>query len=354
LITATAFAVVLGIAITVAWSVQSKPPTMPTGSADAQTRSLYLRARVHWNKRTEAGLENAVVLYRRAIEREPAYAAAYTGLAESYAMLGYFGFESGEAMFPKARAAALRALELDSTQGGAYAALGQVLSWEHVWAKAEQAYRRGLEFSPSDPTVHQWYGLLLAYLGRAHEAAVHTGHASRLDPLSVQINNMYGMMLYYDGDLAGSLKQYERTVNAEPDSAWVRENPWVLSNYARVAAVAGQHAQAFRLIELALQVVPTHPRPLLDLAAIYATIGEPDRARAVFARADTTHPHYAIHRAQLHVQIGELDEAFAWFDRVHEWALPSLVGLNNDPHYAPLRADPRFTTILQRVGMTAR
>jgi hypothetical protein len=165
---------------------------------------------------------------------------------------------------------------------------------------------------------------------------------------------MYGMMLYYDGDLAGSLKQYERTVNAEPDSAWVRENPWVLSNYARVAAVAGQHAQAFRLIELALQVVPTHPRPLLDLAAIYATIGEPDRARAVFARADTTHPHYAIHRAQLHVQIGELDEAFAWFDRVHEWALPSLVGLNNDPHYAPLRADPRFTTILQRVGMTAR
>jgi serine/threonine-protein kinase len=86
-------------------------------------------------------------------------------------------------MFPKARAAASRALELDPDAGGAYAALGQVLCWEHRWAEAERVYRHALEVAPTDPTVHQWYGLMLAYVGRTHEAAVQTGEASRLDPL---------------------------------------------------------------------------------------------------------------------------------------------------------------------------
>jgi len=200
----------------------------PSQTADARARALYVRARTLWNTRTKEGLEQAVVLYRQASERDPLYADAYTGLAESYAMLGYFGFASGDAMFPKARAAALRALDLDPNAGAAYAALGQALAWEHAWAEAERAYRRALELAPENPTVHQWYALLLAYVGRAREAAVHTGHASRLDPLSVQINNMHGMMLYYAGDLAAALRQYERSLDA----------------------------------------VPTHPRPLLDLAYV--------------------------------------------------------------------------------------
>ncbi len=202
--------------------------------------------------------------------------------------------------------------------------------------------------------MHQWYALLLAYTGWAGEAALHTGHASRLDPLSVQINNMHGMMLYYAGDLDGALRQYERTVDAEPDSAWVRQNPWVLSNFGHVAAAAGQHARALRLLERSLQVVPTHPRPLLDLAYAYVQAGDPERARAAFARADSTHPHYPVYRGLLHATLGELDEALAWFDRGGEWPLPALIGMSNDPRYAPLRADPRYQKVRERLDLIRR
>ena len=323
-------------------------------TADPQAHSLYLRARVSWNRRTKTGLEQAVVLYRLASERDPTYAAAYSGLAESYAMLGYFGFAPADAMFPKATAAARRALELDPSAAEAYAALGQAFAWQYEWTDAENAYLRALKLAPDDPTVHQWYGLLLAYLGRHHEAAMQTAIASRLDPLSVQINNMYGVMLYYDGNLAGALRQYERTVNAEPDSAWVRQNPWVLTNFAGVAAAAGRYAEALRLLERALQIVPSHPRAVLELAYVYILIGDTGRARDAFARADTTHPHYIVYRGFFHAYLGETDQAYAWFDRVKEWPLAALVKLNGEPRLATLRADPRFERILIRLRMRRR
>ena len=321
------------------------------GTPVAEAHDLYLRGRAQWEKRTKTPLEEAVVLFRQATERDPGYGAAYAGLAQSYAMLGYFGFAPGDAMFPKARAAAQRALALDSAAGDAYAALGQALAWEHEWTQAEVAYRRALELTPRDATAHQWYALLLAYLGRAKEAVAHTGHASRLDPLSVQVNNMHGMMLYYAGQLDEALRQYERTVDAEPDSAWVRQNPWVLTNYSRIAAAAGQHALAVKLVERSLLVVPAHPRPLFDLAYAYAAAGNPDAARRAFARADSSHPHYAVYRALVHALLGEHDDAFAWFERVDEWPLPSLVSLNCEPRLAALRADPRFDSIRARLKM---
>ena len=332
-------------------NAEHSPRVPPTRPADPEARALYLRARTMWEKRTQEPLDEAVVLFRQATERDPGYAAAWAGLAQSYALLGYFGFAPADAMFPKARAAALRAIALDSTPGEAYAALGQALAWQHSWADAEAAYQRAVKLEPQDATAHQWYALLLAYLGRAREAAMHTGQASQLDPLSVQVNNMHGMMLYYAGDTAGALRQYERTVDAEPDSAWVRQNPWVLTNFSRVAAAAGRKVLAVRLVERALEVVPSHPRPWFDLAYAYVAAGEPNRARAVFARADTAHPHYAVYRALLHGVLGEPDEAFAWFDRLQDWPLPSLVSLNCEPRLAALRADPRFKAVRRRLNL---
>lgn len=332
-------------------SVATASPDFVHGTRDAAARALYLRARTAWETRTEHGLEDAVVLYRQAIGRDPAYAAAYTGLAQSYAMLGYFGFAPGDAMFPKARGAAERALTLDASAGEAYSALGQSLAWQHEWARAEDAYLRAITLVPGDATTHQWYALLLAYIGRAHEAAAQTTIASRLDPLSVQIANMHGMMLYYDGDLKGALQQYERTVDVEPDTAWVRQNPWVLTNFGRVAAAAGQHRRAIELIESALRVVSGHPRPVLELAYVYVLAGELPHARAAFERADRLHGHYPVYRALMHGTLGELDEAFAWFERVSDWPLPALVQLSCDARYRALRADARYDRIRKRLRL---
>ncbi|HJU74040.1 MAG TPA: tetratricopeptide repeat protein [Gemmatimonadaceae bacterium] len=321
---------------------------------DAEAHALYLRGRVEWQKRTQDGLGNAVVLFRRATERDPMYAAAFAGLAQSYAMLAYFGFADADAMFPKARAAALRAIEFDSGAGEAYAALGQALAWQHEWKEAETAYRRAIALAPDDATVRQWYALLLAYAGRIDEAVLQTRDASSLDPLSVQINNMHGMMLFHSGDIAGALRQFERTVRAEPDSVWVWQNPWVLSNFGRVAAAAGRHSEAVRLIETAIHAVPGHPRPLLDLAHVYIDDNDPMRARAAFARADTSHAHYEIYRALLHALLGEFDEAFARFQMVNDWPLPALLQVNNERHYLVFRADPRFQEIRKRLNLPPR
>ncbi len=312
---------------------------------DMEARQEYLRAHELWSRRTKDGLERAVVLYRQATERDPSFAPAYAGMAQAYAMLGYFGFGPADAMFPKARAAAERAITLDARSGEAYAALGQALAWEHRWRESEAAYRTALSASPDDATVHQWYALTLAYMGRARESLVHTTIASRLDPLSVQINNFHGVMLYYAGDLPASLRQFERTVIAEPDSAWVRQNPWVLDNYGHILGAAGRTTEGARLIERALKVVPRNPRALLDLAAVHARAGDTARARADFAQADPSHPHYLLYRGLFHAVLGETGEAYQWIEQVREWPLAPLIGVNNDPQYARLRADPRFARV---------
>ena len=326
----------------------------PASAPLMEAQALHRRGEVAWNRRTREGLEEAVVLFRRAAEREPGYAAAYSGLAKSYALLGYFGFGPGDGMFAKAKAAATRALELEPGDGDAWAALGQALAWEHDWTAAERAHRRGVEIDPRNPTAHQWYALLLAYMGRSREAALHTSHASRLDPLSVQVNNMYGMMLYHAGELDSALGQFRRTVEEEPDSAWVQANPWVLENYAAVLVAAGRYAEAERLIGSALDVVPGHPRPLLTLARLHIRAGRPERGRAAFAAADSGHPHHRIYRGMLHVSLGELDSAFALFDEVDEWPLPALVGLNSRHMSDAFREDARYAGLRRRLGFADR
>jgi DNA-binding SARP family transcriptional activator/Tfp pilus assembly protein PilF len=318
-----------------------------------EARVLYLRARALW--------ENAPT--RRSKRRSCCFGRRPNGIRATALRMrdspsrtrcsATSGSRRGTRCSQKARAAAQRAIALDATSGDAYAALGQAFAWEHAWADAEVAYRRALELTPRDATAHQWYALLLAYLGRTQEAVVHTEHASELDPLSVQVNNMHGIMLYYAGRMDDALRQYERTVDVEPDSAWVRRNPWVLTNFSRVAAAAGRHALALDLAERALEVVPAHPRPLFDLAYAHAAARSSHDARGAFARADSSHGHYAVYRALLHATLGERDEAFAWFERVREWPLPSLVTLNCEPRLAALRADARFHRIRERLGMTA-
>jgi tetratricopeptide (TPR) repeat protein len=140
----------------------------------------------------------------------------------------------------------------------------------------------------------------------------------------------------------------------EPDSAWVRQNPWVLSNFARVAAVGGRHEQALRLVERALVVVPTNPRAVLDLASVYVRAGDTARARAEFARADVTHAHYAFYRAWLHALLGETDDAFAWLDKMDEWPLPALIALTNDPSFKKVRSYSRYHRIEKMVGLVPR
>ncbi|MEJ7813404.1 MAG: tetratricopeptide repeat protein [Gemmatimonadaceae bacterium] len=318
---------------------------------DPAARELYLRGRQEWGTRSREGLDRAVISFRRAVERDPDYAAAYAGLADAYVILGYLGFRPAAAMFPKGKAAALRALQLDSTLAEAYAPLGQALMWEHDWEGAERAFRTAIALRPDYATAHHWYGTLMCPLGRIREAVEHTRRASELDPLSLQINNTYGMMLHYAGESAAGLEQYRKVIVAEPDSEWVRQNPWLLSNASRVYTAHGLYDDALRMLGQALAVVPRHPRPLWDLASTYVAMGHPEKALRVFAAADTSNEQYAYFRASVFAVLGQADSAFYWLDRVTEWG-PSPAGeLRMDPRLAPIRADPRHPALLRRLRL---
>src|SRR5256886_2846211 len=225
-------------------------------SAVGTARDAYLRGISAWEDRTKEGHDNAVVYFRRATELDPGYAEAYAGLAEAYVRIGYFGYRPADAMFPKAKAAALRAIQLDSTLSSAHTALATELIWEHDFAGAEQEYRNAISLQPANATAHQWYGVLLMILRRVRAAVEEERRAADLEPLSLQIQNNYATFLNISGDHLGALRHFQKTVGEEPDSAWVRRNPWVLANMARVYADNGQYEIALRMINRALEIVP--------------------------------------------------------------------------------------------------
>jgi DNA-binding SARP family transcriptional activator len=312
-------------------------------------RNYYLRGLNAWNSRSKEGLDTAVVYFRRAIELEPEFGEAYGGLANAYVLLGYSGYRPADAMFPKARAAALRAIALDSTLAPPYTALGLELTWERRFADAENAFRKSISLDPQYATAHQWYGMLLKIEGRIGDAVEQTRIAAELDPLSLQIQNTYATFLNSSGDAAGALKHYQKVAGEEPDSQWVRRNPWLLTNMAAVYAANGMFDKAIDAANRSIAITSRHPRSIVALAAVYARMGRPDIARRVFAQVDTTNEHYAAERAFFYVDIGELDSAFLNFDRVKQWPIPILISLGGSSR--TFNYDPRYFALLRRLGM---
>lgn len=316
-------------------------------------RDAYLLGIKAWEDRTREGHDNAVVLFRRATDLDPAYAEAYAGLAEAYVRIGYFGYRPADAMFPKAKAAALRSIALDSTLSTARTALATELIWEHDFAGAEAEYRKAIVLDPTNATAHQWYGVLLMILGRVRESVAQEKLAADLEPLSLQIQNNYATFLNASGDHEGALHHFQKTIGEEPDSAWVRRNPWVLSNMARVYADNGKHADAIRMINRSLEIVPRNPRALHTLSEVYIAAGRHDMARRALASADTSNEQYSAYRGLVYANLGEADSAFLWFDRQKQWGIQPMLGLQADRNIGPIRRDPRFRALLRRLGIAA-
>jgi len=322
-----------------------------SGSLNREAHEAYLRGVNAWNDRSSRSLDTAVVHFRTAIEMEPIYPQAYAGLANAYVMLGYSGYRPGNAMFPKAKGAAQRAIQLDSTVSEAYAALGMELTWERNFSAAEVAFQKAISLDPDYATAHQWYGILHFISGRAAEAVIETRRAAELDPLSLQIQNNYATFLSNSGERAAALSHYQKVVGEEPDSAWVRRNPWLLTNMAGVYAANGRHSEALRFAEQAVKVLPGHPRALSALAGVYRSMGKREQSRQVFARSDTTNDHYEAYRGLFYAAEGDADSAFASFDRVEDWGIPVLISLRNLPK---IKGDLRYGALLTRLGMTVR
>lgn len=318
---------------------------------DPAARVAYLRGLVAWSSRTPEGLDTAVIYFRRAVEKDPAFAEAYAGLANAYVLLGYSGYRPAGAMFPKARAAALEGIRLDSTLAAPRAALAHELMGERQFDAAEAQFRRAIALDPRYATAHQWYAMLLALRGRIREAVRESGRAAELDPLSLQIQNTHATFLNAAGHHAAAMAHFDRVAVLEPDTVWVQRNPWLLTNMAAVYAANGRYDQALRYARLALRVVPSHPRAVTALAAVQLAMGDSVTARRTFERADPAHEQYAVYRGMMHARLGALDSAFFWFDRTTNWGIPVMINLRTDLQFGAMRRDMRFSRLLHRLGI---
>jgi TolB-like protein/DNA-binding winged helix-turn-helix (wHTH) protein len=306
---------------------------------------LYLRGLYFWNKRTVPDFERAIEYFQQATEKDPNYAQAYTGLADSYVLMaGYTDLPPKEFM-PKARAAALRAVELDDTLAEAHvslAVIAQDYDWD--WPTVEKEYRRAIELNPNYPTAHQWYAESLALQGRFDEAFVEIERARQLDPLSLIIGSDYAVILYFSRQYDRAIEQFRSVLDREP-------------NFPRAHMVAYAYAQKGMYSE-ALHDIEGWSRTGNDpqwalLAYVYGRAGQQVKARQALrnlqqlSQGEKSHA-YSI--AVAYLGMGDNEKALTWLQESYA-ERTITIGLRVDPTFDPLRSDPRFQELLHRMGL---
>jgi TolB-like protein/DNA-binding winged helix-turn-helix (wHTH) protein/Tfp pilus assembly protein PilF len=318
-----------------------------TGIVSTAAHEDYLKGRYYWNKRTKPGLYKGIEHFKKAIDQDPNYAAAYAGLADSYIILANWGIAPPGDEYKKARAAALKALELDDELAEAHTALAYTtLLYDWDWDRAEKEFRRAIALNPNYASAHQFYSILLMTSGRQGEALAEIQRAQELDPLSLIINDVAGWIYYEGRHYDEAIKQYSKTLDMEPNyvpslldlgTAYMRltdyrkaivqfekarevgeEGAVVLSDLAQAYAFSGDRAEAIRILRRLQQNSTSNFVSSWDLSLIYLALGDKSRAIALLKKA--------------------ADEHVGW-----------VVRLEIDPAFDNLRAEPEFKQLVRRI-----
>jgi TolB-like protein/Tfp pilus assembly protein PilF len=309
---------------------------------------LYLKGRFYWNKRTNDGLKQSVEYYNQAIEKDPNFALAFGGLAQSYVLLGFFGAAPPKDLMPKAKASAERALELDDSLAEAHAALGIYLC-NFAWnlEAGEKEFRRAIELDPNYATAYHWLGnSALIGLKRFDEAIAAGKKAEVLDPLSPVISADTGVNLYAAERFDEAIVQFDRALSLDPNF------PFTHFTLGRIYDAQSKYAEAIREYRKALELDTDNPVTKAYLAASLAKSGNRraalkilDELKAQASRGFV--PPMAF--ATLYIGFGEKDAAFAWMENDFENRsfIPPYYPVI--PAYKDIRGDPRFDELMRRV-----
>jgi DNA-binding winged helix-turn-helix (wHTH) protein len=324
-------------------SRRSRPHTTEVFEA----REAYLRGRYFWNKRNAEGVEKSVEHFRRAIDLDPTYAAAYAGLADAYSVLGNYRYGSlpSDECMRLARAAARKAVEVDDELAEAHASLALVKGYQEGDAEgAEREYRRAIELDPSYATAHHWYSDFLAMLGRNEEALAEAARAAELDPLSPIISTTVGERLFFARDYEGAAERLRRTLELDPDFIQAR---FILG---LVYVRQGRRAAAVAELRRARQLAGGgDARVAAALVQAYALTGRKSEARRLLEELAAAGAEVApSDMALVHASLGERERAYEWLSKARDKARTSPEAANMlkaDPRLDPLRADPRFRDI---------
>jgi TolB-like protein/Flp pilus assembly protein TadD len=336
-------------ALRVPLKVAARPNTdlVRTATSDPEAHDLYLQGRFLWNQRTYEALGSAAKYFEAAAARDPAYAEAFAGLADTYVLLPQYGRVRPRDAFAKARAAAERALVLDSTLAEAHTSLALVRMDKYDWPGAGAAFRRALALNPNYATAHQWYSSYLGALGRQDEAVAEVERAHALDPLSRIISANVASQLAGSRRYDDAIRQLRSTLELDPNFfgavAWLCA-VYVMKGEPSAAITACEHAATLSNRKFGLGF----------LASAYAASGDHRRATEVLHELEANARREYVSPWQLAVAnlgLGDRDRTFAWLDSAYAERDPFLLSGISGPLWDPVRSDQRFARLRARLGL---
>jgi TolB-like protein/DNA-binding winged helix-turn-helix (wHTH) protein/Tfp pilus assembly protein PilF len=322
-----------------------EPVGQKLSAASREAREFYIRGRYFWNKRSGEGFRHAVGFFQQAIAKDPNYAPAYAGLSDCYVLMNSYFIGPPDELMPKARNAALRALQLDDKSAEAHTSLAliaEMYDWD--WQTAEKEYRRAIQLNPNYATAHHWYAEFLGF-----EAMVESERAKSLDPLSLIIATDDAAILYYAGQYDRALEELQVVLDMEPDFLRARS--------LLIGSLMGKHLyeEALRYVDTWYDSSPL-PWKWVMKSCIYARIGRKAEAHRLFERfrASSLWPSFNPTVIAAMLAMGNNDGAIAWLEDAYKHHSSIVISLKADHIFDPLRGDPRFQDLLRRVGLPSR
>jgi DNA-binding winged helix-turn-helix (wHTH) protein/TolB-like protein/tetratricopeptide (TPR) repeat protein len=314
---------------------------------NTEAYQAYLKGRYYWNRRTTETVSKGIEYFERAIQQDPRYALAHAGVADSYLLLAAFGQLLPKDSFPKAKAAAARALMLDETLAEAHTSLAfakHLYDWD--WLGATQAFKRALELHPNYPTAHHWYAFHLAALGQVNEALLEIKRAQELDPVSLIINTDVGAILLFARQYDRAAQQCRQTLELDPSF------PQAHNILSLAYEYQGKSDEA---VAEALKAKPVaNGTEANALRAAYDAAGWKGywQKQLELLEADAARNYVpAFARAVLYARLGNKDQAFFWLDKAYEERSSRMPDLKVIPLFDNLRTDARFEALVRRVGL---
>ena len=324
---------------------ESRPS--PVQAVDPEVYQLVLRGRFHWNQRTPEGFTKAAALLQDATRRAPQYAPAFSALADVYLSQYDYGLMSWEDSTVRARAAATKALELDPTSAAANTSLAHILMHEWQWQEAEKYFRRAIQLDPGYTLALHWYALCLTALGRTDEAVKAMEQAQRIDPLSTRINADLGMAYVAAGKSRDALSHVNRALELSPDAAGPR---WIRG---LALEQLGRFRESEAEMKVALDKMGGYEAVKGSLGHLYAISGRQAEARHLLdeLEKDSGKTDVTFFAALVCAGLKDNDGALTWLERAVEQRSGSVRYLLIDPRLAGLRNEPRFRSLVERVGL---
>ncbi|MEW6128954.1 MAG: protein kinase [Acidobacteriota bacterium] len=310
---------------------------------------LYLMGRNYWNKRRADDVRKGLDYFQQAIDKNPQYAPAYAGLADSYNLLVVYGIMPPHEAFPKAKEAAEKALALDDTLAEAHTSLAFVKSrYEWDWEGAEAAFRRAIELNPNYALARQWYANHLVSVGRSLEAIEESKRTQELDPLSLMANAQIGWIYFYSRQYDAGAKACQKAIEMGPNFFSARRY------YGLILEAQNKYDEAIEQFEKGRESSANNPIMIAALGHAYAVAGKKREAQKLLDEL-TNEPNerkpssYDI--AVIYTGLGETEKAIEWLEKAYEERNEYLSYVKADPRFDPLRTDPRFQDILRRMSL---